>query len=306
MVSPAASRSLNAGRTLAIAGLAGVLAFFLVSGGVAYFNIRTLRDDSQNIIHSHQVMMALDNVLSTAQDAETGQRGFLLTDAERYLAPYYAAKSSIAAKLDEVAGLIRDNPTQVTTLGRLRSHVDAKMAELQETIDLRRNRNSDAALSVVASDRGKAEMDAIRSELAAMTREEAGLREQRIAEMAASYQSAVLSSVLSALLGIVLAGVIGFLIRRAALARQRQQWLQEGQVGLSGKMLGDQNAAQLGDAVLGFLARYLGAQAGAIYVAEGDHFRRVSTYGRPTPRFPSASRAATGCSDRRRANRARC
>jgi len=279
--SPAISRSSHSGRALVTTGLAAVLVFFLVSGGVAYRNITTLRDDSRNIIHSHQVIVALDDLLSTAKDAETGQRGFLLTNAERYLAPYYAAKSTISAKLDEVAALVSDNSAQLAALARLRGHIGAKMAELQETIDLRKTSGPDAALSIVASDRGKAEMDAIRAEIAGMGREEAGLREQRVAEMADSYKTAVLSSVLSALLGIALAAFIGFLVRRAALARQRQEWLQAGQVALSGRMLGDKTADELGDAVLSFLAHYLGAQAGALYIGRAEHFQRVATWGAP-------------------------
>ncbi len=126
------------------------------------------------------------------------------------------------------------------------------------------------------------------------------MRELRIAEMADSYRTAVLSSVLSALLGVVLAGVIGYLVRRSAVARQRQEWLQTGQVGLSAMMLGDQNAEQLGDAVLR-LSRALSRRPGGrrLCRASGDSFRRVSTYGAPpTRRFPSASAAATACLDR--------
>src|SRR6202000_2993642 len=72
-------------------GLAAVLAFFLVSGLIAYLNIRTLWEDNQKIFHSHQVISTLDDVQSTMKDAETGQRGFLLTDNEHYLEPYNAA-----------------------------------------------------------------------------------------------------------------------------------------------------------------------------------------------------------------------
>ena len=58
-------------------GLAGAVVFFLISGGVAYFNLRTLRDDNQKIVHSHEVITTLDELLSGAQNAETGQRGYL-------------------------------------------------------------------------------------------------------------------------------------------------------------------------------------------------------------------------------------
>jgi CHASE3 domain len=81
-------------------GLAGAVVFFLISGAVAYFNLRTLRDDNQKIVHSHEVITTLDELLSGAQNAETGQRGYLLTNNEKYLEPYSAALIEIPPKLD--------------------------------------------------------------------------------------------------------------------------------------------------------------------------------------------------------------
>ena len=219
-------------------GLAAVFVFFLVSGGVAYRNITTLRDDNQMIVHSHAVIVALDELLSSAKDAETGQRGFLLTNNEKYLEPYNAAVANIATRVNEIAELTRDNPRQQARIAPLRQHVDAKLAELKETIDLRRSQGAEAALAVVATDRGKAEMDAIRNQIAIMDREEADLREKRVAEMEEAYKTALLSGVLSGLLGIVLTVIVGFLIRRATMARQREEWLQSGHVGLSSAMNG--------------------------------------------------------------------
>jgi signal transduction histidine kinase/DNA-binding response OmpR family regulator len=94
--------------------------------------------------------------------------------------------------------------------------------------------------------------------------------------------TALASSFLSGLLGILLTVTIGFLIRRATLARRREEWLQSGQVGLASAMMGDQHIDQLGSSILEFLARYLGAVAGAIFVGGNeDLFRRASTYGVP-------------------------
>jgi signal transduction histidine kinase/DNA-binding response OmpR family regulator/CHASE3 domain sensor protein len=262
-------------------GLGAVLIFFLISGTVAYLNIQTLRDDNQRIVHSHQVITTLDELLSTVKDAETGQRGFLLTNNERYLEPYNAALLVVASQLDELSDLTRDNPRQQSRIGPLKLHIDAKLAELKQTIDLRRAQGAEAALAVVTSDRGKTEMDTIRTQLAVMDQEEADLREKRLAEMTDAYKTALVSGILSCLLGIVLTAIIGFLIRKATLARQRQDWLQSGQVGLASAMLGDQRTEQLGDNILQFLARYLDAHAGAVFIGNRDIYRRVSTYGVP-------------------------
>ncbi len=263
--------------------LATVLAFFVFTGIVAYRNLQTLRENNQKIVHSHEVIIALDQLLSSVQDAETGQRGFVLTNNERYLDPYNTALATIPLRLDEIAQLTNDNPAQQARIESLKTHVGAKLTELKQTIDLRRTQGFDAALTVVNSDRGKAEMDAIRGQLAAMGDDEANLRARRLAEMNDAYGTALGSAVISSVLGILLTAIIGFLIRRATLMRRHEDWLQSGQVGLGSATRGDQPVAELGHSILEFLARYVDAIAGAIFVRNKDTgvYRRASTYGVP-------------------------
>jgi signal transduction histidine kinase/DNA-binding response OmpR family regulator/CHASE3 domain sensor protein len=261
--------------------LVGVLLFFVISGTLAYVNLQTLREDTQKLSHSQDVIAALTQLLSNAQDAETGQRGFLLTNNPNYLAPYSAALQAIPTRIAEIAQLTADNPVQRSRIASLKMHVDAKLAELKETVDLRRTRSLDAALAIVNTNRGKAEMDAIRVQLAAMGEEEAELRAKRLAEMNSAYQTALVSGVLSGLVGIILTAIVGYLIRRATIIRQREDWLQTGHVGLASAMLGDQQTDQLGGSILEFLAPYLGAVAGAVFVRDGEEYRRASTYGVP-------------------------
>nr|WP_086491150.1 response regulator [Novosphingobium panipatense] len=262
-------------------GLAVAILFFLASGTVAYFNVRVLRDDAQKIVHSHQVIVAMNGLLSAVQDAETGQRGFLLTGRESYLDPYRSALTEVGGQFASIARLTGDNPEQQGRLQPLRRHIDAKLAELRETIEARKSGGLEAALLLVASDRGKIEMDAIRAQLGLMQQEEARLREERLAEMEQAYRSAWASGVASCLLGIALTLVIGFLIRRAAIAAGHRQWLQSGQVALASAVLGDQPVEQLGENILAFLVKFVGAQAGAVFSGDGHHFRRIASYGVP-------------------------
>jgi signal transduction histidine kinase/CheY-like chemotaxis protein/CHASE3 domain sensor protein len=261
--------------------LAGAILFFLISGAVAYNNLQTLRDDSQKLVHSQEVISALDGLLSDAQDAETGQRGYLLTFNESYLEPYNDALAAIPRQLDDIVRLTSDNPAQQARIAPLRQHVEGKLTELKRTIDLRRSQSLDAAIAMVNTNRGKVEMDAIRVDLAAMGRGEADLRLKRLSEMNDALGTALASGVLSGLLGVALTAIVGFLIRRTALARQREQWLQTGQVELGAAMLGDQASEQLGENMLGFLARYAGAVAGAVFVRDGESFKRASVHGVP-------------------------
>ncbi len=262
-------------------GLGLVVLFFLVSGSIAYRNITLLRDNDASIRHSHQVITGLDEILSTVQDAETGQRGYLLTGRDQYLAPYSEAVAQVSGKLDAVAELTRDNAAQQARMEPLRRYVRAKLAELKQTIDLRRSSGSAAALAVVNSDHGKVEMDAIRAQLDMMQEEEARLRAQRLEEMANAYQSARLTGLLAALVGIALTLIVGELLRRATRARERQQWFEGGQGRLSAAMLGDQQAEELGGNILTFLSKFLGARGGAIFASDGSFYRRIATLGVP-------------------------
>ncbi|WP_367183474.1 response regulator [Phenylobacterium sp.] len=262
-------------------GLVAVLLFFLVSGSIAYLNIETLQANNARIRHSHTVIVALDDLLSTVQDAETGQRGYLLTGDDRYLEPYRRAASEIAPRVETVISLTQDNPVQQTNAAQLRRSLEAKLAELRETVALRQGRGPAAALAVVASDRGKVEMDAIRTRLDVMRREEQRLRGVRMAEMESAHRTAVLSGVLAGLVGSALTVVVFTLIRRNARSRARAEWLQAGQVGLADAMMGDKTVEQLAEAVLDFLGGYVGAQAGALFKGEAGHYRRVATLGVP-------------------------
>lgn len=261
--------------------LAGAIVFFLISGAFAYVNLKTLRENTEAIVHSHEVIITLDELLSSTQDAETGQRGFLLTNNDRYLDPYNAAVDTIPAKIQEIGELTSDNPAQVRRLPILKQHVDAKLAELKQTIDLRRTQGLEAALAIVNSDRGKVAMDAIRGQLSAMSREEAVLRAKRLQEMNSAYGTALVSGVLAGILGVLLTVAIGVLIRRSTLARRREEWLQAGNLGLSSAVMGDQRTEQLGGSILTYLANHVGAVAGAIFVGGTDAYKRSSTYGVP-------------------------
>ena len=269
-------------RIWSLAGLSLGLLFFLVSGVSAYWNTETLRTSNESIRHTHSVLIALDDLLAATQDAETGQRGYLLTASDSYLDPYKSATVAVGDRLKTVAELTRDNPTQQTNIIALRRHIDAKLAELRETIDLRRTQGLAAALAVVTTDRGKIEMDAIRSQLGAMAQEEMRLRQSRIEEMHAASRTAITSGIVSALLGAALTIIIFELLRRSNRSRTRQAWLQQGQMGLAEAMRGDKSVEDLSEAILTFLSGYLGARGGALFKGERGHFHRTATIGVPT------------------------
>ncbi|RYD32182.1 MAG: hypothetical protein EOP87_13280, partial [Verrucomicrobiaceae bacterium] len=78
-------------------GFAGAVIFFLLSGYNAYRNTTALRAGMRQVENTHTVIVSLENVLSLMKDAETGQRGYLLTGIEDYLRPYFNARTGVEA-----------------------------------------------------------------------------------------------------------------------------------------------------------------------------------------------------------------
>ncbi|GAA5624647.1 sensor histidine kinase RcsC [Brucella sp. NBRC 12952] len=262
-------------------GLAAALVFFVVSGLVTYVNFQGLRVANQRIVETHRAIVSLQSLLSKLQDAETGQRGYLLTGEESYLAPYRTALAAVNTQLEKVSERTQDNPGQRERLETLRQHIDAKLDEMAETIVLRKDQGLERSLTLVRSDRGKLEMDAIRDTIDAMTQVENDMRSLRLAEMERAQSQALISTILAALLGIILTVVIGYLLRKATLNRAREEWLQSGEIGLAAAMAGDQPIDDLAASILDYLTDYTGAVAGAFFSGTRDQYRRSAVYGVP-------------------------
>jgi signal transduction histidine kinase len=104
----------------------------------------------------------LDRLLSTVQDAETGQRGFILTGQASYLIPYTEATTALPARLSEVTASAPSHGIAPGTIAELNRAVQAKMTEMQHAVDLRRAAGFAAALSLVETNRGQQYMAEIR------------------------------------------------------------------------------------------------------------------------------------------------
>jgi len=264
-----------------VIGLIVVVLFFLGTGFISYLNTRTLLEDNKLVIHTHDVISTLDDILSISKDAEPGQRGFLLTGNDSYLGPYNTATAQVKERIDALEDLVRDNPNQAPRVKVLRAHVQNKLDELANTIELRRTKGMEAALALVETDMGKAEMDLIRQTVNQMDQEEERLRERRLAEMQDAYKTAVTGGILTGTLGAVLSFFVALLVLRASALRRRQEWLQTGQVGFGMASGGDQRLELLGENALRFLTDYVDAQAGAFFAKDGAGFRRIAAFGTP-------------------------
>jgi CheY-like chemotaxis protein len=271
-------------RWLPSGALAGLIAAGVAVALIAYFSSRALaarEAAADRMTHAMEVMQHLRTVLSLVKDAETGQRGYILSGEERYLAPHAEAVTGLPSEMSVLERLVSDNPVQTERAGVLRRLTADKLKELQDTIDLRRAGQQDNALEVVRTDRGQSVMERIRAAVGQMEEEERKLFEARQAE----WQAAVsLSSYVTwggSNLLLVLIVLAGFMMSRDYQARETQIWLRSGQMAMAERIQGEQRLEALGAGALDLLARYLDAQAGALYLARADGLERVAAHAAP-------------------------
>jgi signal transduction histidine kinase len=141
--------------------LAGVLSLAAIIAMSLWltFKVQANADDA---VRARQISNQAAAVLSLVTDAETGQRGFLLVDEPKYLAPYQDAVRRLPDATNGLVLLAEGTPSFHEAADRASTLIKSKMEELAETIALVRNGQRAKALDVVRTDRGKAAMDAIR------------------------------------------------------------------------------------------------------------------------------------------------
>ena len=161
-------------------GLGISLAALIISSTASYISIRKLLDSEQWVNHTTRVVQGLDNLLSGMKDAETGQRGFLLTGDPAFLDPYTNSRNDILQYFDDVQLLTLDNKLQQDDFPRLKSLIEQKYALIEETIAIKRSHGTITTSKLLE---GKVIMDQIRKNVKLMVNREQQLMISRTSQM---------------------------------------------------------------------------------------------------------------------------
>jgi PAS domain S-box-containing protein len=160
------------GRT--IASVVGVILLVLLMVVPSFWAFHGIKASADTRTHTFDVINRADALLSSLKDAETSQRGYLMTGHPTFLEPYLAVRDGIDGQLAELRQRTRFGPAQ-RHLDAIAPLVAAKMAEMSRAIDLRRSQRTAEALAVVREGEGKRLMDAIRGEMDAFIQVERGM-----------------------------------------------------------------------------------------------------------------------------------
>jgi methyl-accepting chemotaxis protein len=165
------------------------------------------------------VIERIGGVLSQLKDAETGQRGFVITADASFLEPYQSGAGTVVQFLKDLRALTADNQNQQRRIDELEPLVASKLNELNRVLELRRTAGFDAAMKAIAAGEGKRLMEDLRRVLGQMDAEERELLKQRADDVDTAARSATLTIVAGTLLALAFVTAVGWFLSHT-LSRQ--------------------------------------------------------------------------------------
>jgi CheY-like chemotaxis protein/CHASE3 domain sensor protein len=201
------------------------LLLLIVSSVASYISISNLLNSVKLVEHTNKVIHSVENTISILKDAETGQRGFLLTGDERFLNPYNGAYDKALAELSEVKSLTSDNPVQQRFIDSLDDNIDLRLKQLAILIEQKKRGQP---VTNADLEKGRLYMDEARRLVRKMTSVEQSLLQERIDQQNKLAGNTPLLIIVAAAMSIVITLVFfvritGDFNRRTALQKELQE-----------------------------------------------------------------------------------
>lgn len=291
-------------KTISITCAVIILGFFVIAGVITYHNQSKLIESRIWVIQNYEIIIQLKQVLSILKDCETGQRGYLITGYVNYLEPYNKCHNKIDALIEKVESMMshdqghQENIRLLKDIQLLKSLTAIKLAELKQTIDLRREMGFDAARQVVISNLGKKTMDDIRSLLARMEATEQDLLAERLKLLDTEFAATQLHSFI--LIGLAFMVLMGMLVAIAQLvARREREMARLNMLYEIAQIIAESNDLQGSiKHIIGVSSKHLGWDLGAFWCLNTDKNELKCagiwhTSGLTIPEFEALSRSIT-------------
>ena len=183
------------------------------AGFVTYRAAQDLSRASQALVHTKDVTLALERTLSMLRDAETGQRGYLLTGQPEYLEPYMSGLTQIRDHLDKLVGLMGNDPDAERSLTRLSELVRLRIELLHEGVALTQTGEPDATREGRMLE-GKSRMDLVRGVIAEMQLEQEERLSRQLVAFNVARTATIRTAIVTTLVAIAVLGVLLYIVRR--------------------------------------------------------------------------------------------
>jgi signal transduction histidine kinase len=184
--------------SLPLAVLAAAILIFINEA-----SFRASTHAAADIEEAQQTRGAVNKLLQHMLDAETGQRGYLLTGDPRYLEPYDTATAEINQNLDVLRQLFNPYKDQLTEFDTMSRHVSRKLAEMDLSVRMRKEGNEEAWKFVLTTDVGKEHMEAIRAQSAKLAANSSSRMEHGRVQIRNSLQLSRIGVAIMALAGLL-------------------------------------------------------------------------------------------------------
>ena len=251
--------------------VAGFVVAALATLVIAIVNFRSAeaRADAVHAMDRTSLAMRQLNFFNVAvRDAETSQRGYLLTGDMAYLQPYQQAVTALSKHLAELEFSSKDYPTHQQLVTQLEELTQLKLRELNETLALRKNGDAVGAMGLVHSGAGKSIMDRMRDVAESLRVQQNQQLAERRQEWVNAASNSNLYSAGGSMVLLALICLSAAITAREYRAKSQQSWVSAGLTGLGQRIQGDHRLEDVGQLALEYLATYLRAQVGAGYVAD--------------------------------------
>lgn len=268
---------------------------------VSYRNGAKLEVSNQWVAHTHEVLSAFEQVLVHELDAETAERGYIITGNTDYLNAYNQAIGQVSGSIAQVKSLTGDNRVQQANIRNIQQLTDTVARFFGGCIRARETLGFDHARDLLETGTGNRLVENLRSAIGdAMGMEQALLVERRQVSTADSRSFDIIFAVLLVLIGIVLIAVYVVVrtnlraLKKAEHETGQKNWALTGTGRLTRATQGNMRLEELSRTIIQHLAEWVDAQAGALYVVteDGIHFKLRGTY--PVDTAPEVIRRGQG------------
>ncbi|MGN6230155.1 MAG: diguanylate cyclase domain-containing protein [Trinickia sp.] len=158
-------RSARSDRNRFVALYVVLVVGLLVAAAAFVYEAHVIIQDGVSEDRAFSVLSTTNRALDDFQDAETGQRGYLLTGSAAYLEPYVRGTRDIAQAMQQLNDAVAGDPESMEIVHRIDVARRNKLAELARTIDVARSSGWRESVALVQTDVGRREMESLRAEL---------------------------------------------------------------------------------------------------------------------------------------------
>lgn len=191
----------------------------ILTFGISFYSFYEVMKKADRVEHTNLVLFKLEGILSVLKDAETGLRGYLLTEDAEFLEPYRGSYFKVLETFNEAKRLTRDNKSQQKKLDTLKTLINQRFAHIAKTIELEKSAKKDSALLLVSNGSGKKIMDNMRRVVGEMIKEELHLKKEQSNEVKASSSATPLYLLLSSFLSLIIA-VFAFVVTNREINKE--------------------------------------------------------------------------------------